>query len=273
MSRTRLAILTTAVWTCLGAGLWADQHQNTREPEGQQQVQLQKASPQAGKRPYQRRDTWYDFLLKQFNPDQLDYGTWIERRRHYFLEATVKNSYFNYSLVTTLGLLIMIAVCAKQGIDHRRSLWVTAEMMADVYNHDVYSRAIAHEAIRRYNEHIEHCNRLIEIEQHGGRAVGLSASGPEDSTSLAGELQRVAGELSAAQQDKLSLEATIQSQASVITEMSLRLESLVKKNDKDGGTSGSLTLEGASPDLVKHINDLQCQLYAERQKNRQLKGG
>ena len=25
--------------------------------------------------------TWYEFLLKQFNPDNFDYGTWMEQRR------------------------------------------------------------------------------------------------------------------------------------------------------------------------------------------------
>ena len=30
---------------------------------------------------YQRQDTWYEFMLKQFNPDDVDYGRWLEQRR------------------------------------------------------------------------------------------------------------------------------------------------------------------------------------------------
>jgi len=26
------------------------------------------------------RDTWYEFLLKQFNQNNFDYGAWLERR-------------------------------------------------------------------------------------------------------------------------------------------------------------------------------------------------
>ena len=31
------------------------------------------------------RDTWYEFLLKQFNQSNFDYGAWLERRREVFL--------------------------------------------------------------------------------------------------------------------------------------------------------------------------------------------
>jgi hypothetical protein len=41
----------------------------------------------------------------------------------------------------------MTMACSKLWIDQRRTLWVTAEMMADLYNHDLYSRDVA--TIRR----------------------------------------------------------------------------------------------------------------------------
>ena len=80
---------------------------------------------------YQRRDTWYEFLLKQFNPNNLDYGASMEERRQAFLNETVRNRYFEYSASVTLALLLMTVFCAKQWIDQRRILWITAEMMAD----------------------------------------------------------------------------------------------------------------------------------------------
>ena len=81
---------------------------------------------------YQRPDTWYEFLLKQFNPSNFDYGAWIEERRQVFLDASVRNPYFKYSLGTTIALLIMAMLYTKQWIDHRRAMWITAEMMTDL---------------------------------------------------------------------------------------------------------------------------------------------
>ncbi len=42
----------------------------------------------------QQPDTWYEFLLRQFNPKNLNFGTWLEQRRRAFLQASVKNPYF-----------------------------------------------------------------------------------------------------------------------------------------------------------------------------------
>ena len=58
---------------------------------------------------YQRRDTWYEFLLKQFNPSNFDYGAWMEERRQVFLDASVRNPYFKYSTGVTIALLLMAA--------------------------------------------------------------------------------------------------------------------------------------------------------------------
>jgi len=70
---------------------------------------------------YQRGDTWYEFLLKQFNPHNFDYGTWMEERRQVFLDESVRNPYFKYSLGTTIALLIMAMLYTKHWIDHRRA--------------------------------------------------------------------------------------------------------------------------------------------------------
>src|SRR5258708_19750581 len=78
----------------------------------------------------------------------------------------------------------------KVWIDYGRAMWITAEMMADVHNQDVYSRWVAEEAIEKYNTHIERCNRAIETAEHGGAA---SATGSEIEQ-LRGELACVASE-------------------------------------------------------------------------------
>jgi hypothetical protein len=233
----------------------------------QAQPQAQRQAPPA--RPiYQRRDTWYEFLLKQFNPSNFDYGAWIEERRQVFLDASVRNSYFKYSLGTTIALLVMAMLYTKQWIDHRRAMWITAEMMTDLYNHDLYSRDVAGKAIQKYNQHIERCNRAIEAAQHGSALPAATA----DADQLNAQLQKTAGELNAATTDNAALQEQLTQKSNVIVELSLRADALLKKNGGNPASSQPIDLSGADPNLIKHINDLQEQLVVERKKNWKLKG-
>jgi len=221
------------------------------------------------------RDTWYEFLLKQFNPHNFDYGAWLEKRREAFLEATVKEPYFWYSVSVTLGMLLMMAACTKLYLDHRRSMRITADMMADVYSHDLLSRQAAAEAIVRYNQHIEHCNRAIEASEAGDARPGW---GETQVDSLRAELQRVAGQLEATTQDRNKLQEELRQKSLIVADLSTRLDALSKKvnGPRDtGGSGGEPVLTGTNGDgtrFVGQINRLQEELYTERQKNKRLKG-
>ncbi len=217
---------------------------------------------------YQRGDTWYEFLLKQFNPSNFDYGAWMEERRQVFLDASVRNPYFKYSLGTTIVLLVLAMLYSKQWIDHRRVMWITAEMMTDLYNHDLYSRDVAEKAIQKYNQHIERCNRAIEAAQHGSTLPVAAA----DTDQLNAQLQKTASELNLANTDNAALQEQLKQKSNVIVELSLRVDALSKKNGGSLASSQPIDLSGADPNLIKHINDLQEQLVVERKKNRQLKG-
>ena len=270
MKRTLSVVSVAALWlgtTCLA--LAQQRPQSQTEAQRQRQVQAM-AQPRAQPAMplYQRRDTWYEFLLKQFNPDNLDYGTWMEQRRQAFLEARVRNPHFGYSLGATLALLVMAAVYAKLWIDHRRAMWVTAEMMTDVYNHDQYSREIAKEAIERYNQHIERCNRAVEAAEHGTALPAADA----DTELLRAELQRTAAELATVSREKSDIQEQLRKKSALIVELSMRLDGVSKKSGGNGAGMQQIDLRGADPNLIKHVNELQEQLYAERQKNRQLKG-
>ncbi len=270
MKRTLSIVTVAALWLLTtGTALAQQRPQSQPGPQRPRQVQPQ-AQPQA--QPvtplYQRRDTWYEFLLKQFNLDNLDYGTWMEQRRHAFLEARLGNPYFGYSLGTTVALLLMTAVYAKQWIDHRRAMWVTAEIMTDVYNHDQYSREIVKEAIERYNQHIERCNRAVEAAEHGTALPAADA----DTEMLRAELQRTAAELATVSREKSDIQEQLRKKSAIIVELSMRLDGVSKKSGGNGAGMQQIDLRGADPNLIKHVNELQEQLYAERQKNRQLKG-
>ena len=231
------------------------------KPQGQ-------AAPKSEHLLYQRRGTWYEFMLKQFNPNDVDYGRWFEHRRQAFRDGQLNNPYFWYSLSATTALLLMTMVCAKVWIDHRREMWITAEMMADVYNQDAYSREVAKEAIERYNRHIERCNRAIEAAEHGETLSGADT----EIEQLRGELLRVAGERDTATRERDVAREELQKKSEILTDMSVRLEALATKSGATGVTAQPAELRATDPKLVTHINNLQEQLYAERHNNRRLKG-
>jgi len=221
------------------------------------------------------RDTWYEFLLKQFNSRNFGYGDWLEKRRQAFLEATVREPYFWYSASVTAGMLLMMAVCAKLYLDHRRSMRVAAEILADVYSHDLLSRQAANEAIEKYNRHIEQCNRAIEASEAGDARRGW---GDTQVDSLKAELQRVAGQLEATMQDRNKLQEELRQKSLIVADLSTRLDALSRKvnGPRDSGSgageprSAVANRDGAR--FVGQINHLQEELYIERQKNKRLKG-
>ncbi len=221
------------------------------------------------------RDTWYEFQLKQFNPHNFNYGAWLEKRRQAFLEATVKEPYFWYTVSVTAGMLLLMAACTKLYLDHHRSMRVTAEMMADVYSHDLLSRQAAAEAIEKYNRHIEQCNRAIEASEAGDGRPGW---GETQIDSLKAELQRVAGQLEATTQDRNKLQEELRQKSLIVADLSIRLDALSKKVNEPRNTSSGAAepvVTGANGDgarFVGQINRLQEELYAERQKNKRLKG-
>jgi hypothetical protein len=222
------------------------------------------------------QDTWYEFLVKQFNRSNFDYGSWIENRRRAFLEATAKTPHFWYSASATAGVLLLMLAYAKLYRDHQHSMRITAEMMADLYNHDRYSQQVAREAIETYNRHIEQCNREIEGTDAGEGRPGWGATRVEG---LKSELQRVSAQLETTTRDRYRLQEELQQKSAVVAELSMRLDALSKKLNgpeiRSSATGESVTTDGngGGPRFVGHINRLQEELYVERQKNKRLKGG
>jgi hypothetical protein len=246
---------------CLSYNSFAEQHSDP-QPRSVQ------TSSQAPKLLYRHSETWYELLLKQFNPDDLDYGSWLEQRRRVFLNASVRNRYFEYSACVTILLLIAILLYGKQWTDHRRVLWITAEMMTDLDRHDAYSRQIARDAIRRYNDHIERCNRAIESAEDG-----LAIPNHEtEADRLRTELQRVTEERDSVTRERDLAKDELAQKERILADMSVRLDALAKKSG--GHSNSTLVVDSHTSDrkLVQHINTLQEQLYSERRENQRLKG-
>lgn len=272
MKRTLATVTLAAIVLVPASPAIAQQQQQTPvAPHGQRQAQGQ-AQGQGQVSParpvYQRRDTWYEFLLKQFNPNDFDYGAWMEERRQEFLDESMRNPYFRYSGGVTLLLLLMTVVCAKQWIDHRRTLWITAEMMTDLYNHDRYSRDVAEKAVRKYNDHIERCNRAIEAGQHGNAMQGTDS----DQESWKAQLDIVTEERDRYLRERDAAQRELDTNRRTLTELSLRVEGMSIKQGSNGEAGAFVELNSSDPNVVRLINNLQEQLVVERNKNRQLKG-
>ena len=228
------------------------------------------APPESPQRLY--GDTWYEFLFHQFNPDHLDGGAWIEQRRQALLDAYVRNPYFKYSFLVTFLLLADMGICAKLAWDLARIKWINAEKLKDVLRHDQQSREAAREAIDRYNEHIEKCNRAIEAQEAGLSLSGRPAGSDE---ALRAELQETATKLAAVTQERDQHKTQLDATRISVAELSMKVEALSRKGNGHRAADEALATAGdGSPDeLVRHINHLQQQLHAEREKNKRLKGG
>ena len=57
-----------------------------------------------------------------------------------------------------------------------------------------------------------------------------------------------------------------------LTELSLRVEGMSAKPVASGMAGAPVELTTADPNVVRHINNLQEQLYVERETNKRLKG-
>ena len=217
--------------------------------------------------PYQHQGTWYEFILKQFNPDGVDYGDWLEHERRNLIELRLKNPYFLYSVGTTIALILAAAILLKQRVDHQRAMSITSEMMTDLYNQDAYSRQVAQEAIERYNQHIERCNRVMEVGE------SPAASSNAEIEQLRMELIRVAEERDTAIRDRDVAREELRRKSEILADMSVRLDSARSKGGTASTGKATADLPGADARLVTHINNLQEQLYSERNNNRRLRGG
>jgi hypothetical protein len=198
-----------------------------------------------------RKDkTWYEQALRHLNPNDIDYGSIWEQRKRTILDQ-VGNRYFQYSFVATAGIVVLFVLLCVQRMSHKRSLDIATLSIADVLRHDEYSRQVADEAIRRYNEHIEGCNRLIEAGQ--------------DSEA---QLERVRKELADTKAENKSLRnqlATAQkSPAPGKTQEKVDQPPAVKRVKEEK--------ESERGHLVDQIQSLQKALREEQRKNQQAKG-
>src|SRR5207244_316674 len=110
-----------------------------------------------------------------------------------------------------------MTLCAFD-VKHRRDVEFAAQSIADLRRHNEYAGRVACEAIRRYNDHVEFCNRVIEGNESG---LWKWISGTEFDA-MTRKMQQAKDELTAAQQEVTKLKAELETKTAVIAEMSIR---------------------------------------------------
>jgi septal ring factor EnvC (AmiA/AmiB activator) len=204
------------------------------------------------------RETWYEKALRRINPDNVDFGSRWEERKRAILDQ-LGNRYFQYGLGTTAAIVVLLTVTCVQRVSHKRALDLAARSIADVLRHDEYSRKAAREAIRRYNEHIEACNRIIEASQDG----------PSKSLSDAeSELQHVRKELADTREENKTLRNELAKKQKIIAGMTPRETPVQDSQTQPVQTE----MEFSPAPYIERINTLEKQLRAEQRKNQNVKG-
>jgi hypothetical protein len=213
------------------------------------------------------REDIFSFATKRVNPQDIDYGDWLERRRQAFLESSVANPYFWYSGLATLLILAGMFAYGVRFLDERRKLWHAAEMANDFWNDAQYARSLANAAIEKYNTHMEECNRVIES-QLSGRASPAAL----EASDFQSQLERVRAERDNLDSENKRLKAELERSSGLMDSLSARVNNLEPKVEQNGaGVRGGSGADGER-NLVSKINSLQQQLDAERQQNRRLRG-
>ena len=184
--------------------------------------------------------TWYEFLLHQLNPHGRDYGPWYRERREALVEARVRNPYFWHSFWATLAVILLLAGLIKSLYDRNKEKRIRGDMMEEVKAHDAYSRKEAHEAISRYNDHIELCNRAIEESEGSGAIVWGDGSQP---STLKGQLNVEKEKVRGLESERVRLETELAQKTALVTDLSLRLEAVSKQL---GGGNGSEASNGST---------------------------
>jgi len=125
-------------------------------------------SPLAAKGGYSNSHTSpLEAMVHALNPHDVNLGAIWEERRRAWLENAGANRYFWYSFGATALLILSWFALAWMHTDRVRERWQLAEHAADALRYAEYCKRRGQEAIGRYNEHVEKCNRVIEAEESG----------------------------------------------------------------------------------------------------------
>jgi cell division protein FtsB len=196
-------------------------------------------------------------MVHALNPHNVDLGAMWEARRRAWLENAGANRYFWYSFAATAALILSWFALAWVHTDCVRERRQLAEHAADALRYAEYCKRRAREAISRYNEHVEGCNRVIEAGDSG-----IATPETANLEDYKREIQRLKGDNTAktSQIDRLESQLKVKQEAlDSFTERMDEAERRIRNRMAAGQENGNAA-------LVERIQRLEAE-------NRRLKQG
>ncbi len=195
-------------------------------------------------------------VLRRINRHESD-SMW-EKGKKVFMDQ-MNRPYFRFNVASTATLVWLLLVLFVQRINHRRAEDRMVHAIADALAQDARSREEARQAIRRYNDHIEACNRAIEERER----LAAASSDEEDVESPKDKVERITQQLTTPAVDKREPRQEIQRPAQAIAASSLLSKSVTTP----------VRPEASSAPIQRYlelISVLQDLLAEERRKNREI---
>jgi Skp family chaperone for outer membrane proteins len=196
-----------------------------------------------------RRQNFFEFLLRSANPKQVDWGAEIDGRIRNLLDHSVNNPHFRLSTIQLAVIIFLLALCYFWHDKTEKTKQIAAENLTDALNAKSFADRRALEAIDRYNEHIEKCNRAIEA-QESGLPRGSAQSDWQD------EMRRLQTKLVSAEAEAARLAKQLEDRKGIQAQMEERVTQL----------EAELQRRKADPnqELVARLHRAEAQLGGKR---------
>jgi hypothetical protein len=108
------------------------------------------------------RDSFADFVLKQINSQNTDYGCQLDNARKLAVHETLKTVDFWTATIAVSFLVLSFLVLLHQRHQGDRRELIAAQFLAQYHNNLVDARKKAQDTIGRYNELVDATNKAAE---------------------------------------------------------------------------------------------------------------
>jgi hypothetical protein len=177
--------------------------------------------------------TPWQAIVNYFNPHHLNMGQLFAERKQAWLDNALYNQDFWYSFWATGLLILSWFAIAWIHNDRHRATWELAECASDALRYSEYCKREAKEAIRRHNDHIEKCNRIVE-DRRSGLMTTSEATQLED---LKRDIKRLSADNDALTRHNARLLEEKQQKAAEFQTLTERVEEVEKRLQANNGAS------------------------------------
>ena len=204
--------------------------------------------------------TPWQAIVNYFNSHHLNMGQLFAERKQAWLDNALYNQYFWYSFWVTGLLILSWFAIAWIHSDRHRATWELAECASDALRYSEYCKREAKEAIRRHNDHIEKCNRIIEDNRSGL----MTTPGTADLEFSKQELARLRNDNESKTLQLEHVQAELDNKNKQLSEFSARLATVEQRAQGTGSPN-------AAAALAERINRLEIENGALTEDNKRLR--